>query len=156
MWGRRRISLKRRGGTECHYSCKTFSVKGWRSLHSLRDGGEAHLLSEGSPLKCSKEGKCLRLFSWFLCCWFCFWRQLSHCISLFSLFAGPRVAKVWAKRLEEDSRSHGNCRHVYPLPADTAAVAVDMLYSLFSWLTPQTQPWCSSKAADLWVELIQN
>ena len=47
---------------------------------------------------------------------------LSHCISL---FAEPRVDKVRAKRLEEDARSHRNCRHVY---------------SLLLWLTQQTKP----------------
>ena len=55
--------------------------------------------------------------------------------TLFSLFDEPREGKAQAKRLEEDERSHRNCRHVFFSPgwqgghntasflADTAAVA---------------------------------
>ena len=42
--------------------------------------------------------------------------------------------KAWAKRLEEDSRSHRNCRHVYSLLAGAAAVAADTcIPSSCSW-----------------------
>ena len=46
-------------------------------------------------------------------------------------------------------RSHRNCRHIYSLPAGTAAIAADRLYSLLSWLTQQTQLWGSSNTATL-------
>ena len=36
----------------------------------------------------------------------------------------PRVVKAWAKRLKEDWRSHGNCRHVYSLLAGKAATTL--------------------------------
>ena len=47
-------------------------------------------------------------------------------VSLFTLsalFAEPRVGKARAKRLEEDSKSRRNCRHVYSLLAEAAAGA---------------------------------
>ena len=53
---------------------------------------------------------------------------------LSALFAEPRVGKAWAKRLEEDSRGLRNCRHIYPLPADTAAITTYSV-ALLSWLT---------------------
>ena len=56
-------------------------------------------------------------------------------VSLFKLFTEPRIGKVQVKRLEEDSRSQRNCRHIYSLLVDAAAVAVDTLHSLLSWLT---------------------
>ena len=40
-------------------------------------------------------------------------------------------------------------RHIYSLLADIASRAADMLYSLLSWLTQWTQPWCSSKMPPL-------
>ena len=43
--------------------------------------------------------------------------------TLFALFTEPRVGIARAKRLEESSRSHRNCRHIYSLLADAAAVA---------------------------------
>jgi len=60
--------------------------------------------------------------------------------TLFAQFTEPRVGKAQAKRLEEDLRSYRNCKYFYCLLADAAAIAIDMLYSLFSWLTQQTQP----------------
>ena len=45
--------------------------------------------------------------------------------TLFVLFTELRVDKVGTKRLEEDSRSHRNWRHVYSLLAGTAAAATD-------------------------------
>lgn len=39
------------------------------------------------------------------------------------LFTEPRVGNAGDKRLKEDRRSSRNCRHVYFLLADTAAVA---------------------------------
>ena len=63
-------------------------------------------------------------------------RMLSHCISWCALFAEPMVGKVWAGKLEENSRSWKNCRHVHSLLA-AAAVAADTLYSLLSWLIQQ-------------------
>ena len=93
-------------------------------------------------------------------------------VSLFTLptrFAEPRVGKVQAKRLEGESRSHRNCRHIYSLLAGVATiaayhsitqhslspgwlstVAVDILWSLLSWLTQWTQPWRSSKMPPLY------
>ena len=44
-------------------------------------------------------------------------------VLLFLLFAEPRVGKAQAKRLERDSRSHRNCRHIYSLLVDAAAIA---------------------------------
>ena len=53
---------------------------------------------------------------------------MSYCISL---CAEPRIGKAWAGKLEENSRSCRNCRHVYFLLAGTADItATDMLYSL--------------------------
>ena len=57
-----------------------------------------------------------------------------------SLFTEHRIGKAQAKRLEEDSRSHRNYRHIYSLLANAAAIAVDTLYSLLSWLIQWTQP----------------
>ena len=57
-----------------------------------------------------------------------------------SLFMEHRIGKAQAKRLEEDSRSHRNYRHIYSLLANAAAIAVDTLYSLLSWLIQWTQP----------------
>ena len=74
------------------------------------------------------------------------WLQ-SCCISLCALFAEPRVGKVWAKRLEEDLRSCRTYRHIYSVLVDAAAITVDTLYVLLSWLTQRTQPWHSSNAA---------
>ena len=61
-------------------------------------------------------------------------------VSLFTLFAESRVRKACAKKLEGDSRSRRNCRHIYCLLADTAAMTVDTLYYLLSWLTQHTEP----------------
>ena len=60
-------------------------------------------------------------------------------VLLFILFAELRVGKAQAKRLEEDWRSHRNCRRIYSLLADAAAVAVDMPYSLLLRPTQWTQ-----------------
>ena len=51
-------------------------------------------------------------------------RQLSCCISLCALFAEPMVGKAWSERLEENSRSCRNCRHIYSHLVDTAAITV--------------------------------
>ena len=59
---------------------------------------------------------------------------LSCCISLCALFTKPVVGKMWAGKLEENSRSYRNCRHIYSLLAGTATAAADTLYSLLSWL----------------------
>ena len=61
-------------------------------------------------------------------------------VSLFTLFTESRVRKACAKKLEGDLRSRRNCRHIYSLLADTAAMTVDTLYSFLSWLTQQTEP----------------
>ena len=71
-------------------------------------------------------------------------------VSLFTLFAESRVRKACAKKLEGDSRSRRNCRHIYCLLADTAAMTVDTLHYLLSWLTQHTEPWHSSNAAASW------
>ena len=42
-------------------------------------------------------------------------------VLLFTLFAEPRIGKPQTKRLEEDVRSHRDCRHIYPLLAGMAA-----------------------------------
>lgn len=57
---------------------------------------------------------------------------MSHSFSLCALFIEPMVGKAQAKMLEEDLRSHMNCRHIYSLLADAVAVAVDTLYSFLS------------------------
>ena len=49
---------------------------------------------------------------------------------LFTLFTEPRVGQAPVKRLEDDSRSCRNCRHIYSLMAGGVAIAPDMLYSL--------------------------
>ena len=41
---------------------------------------------------------------------------------LFTLFTELRVGKALAKRLEEDTRSCKNCRHIYSLLAHTVAI----------------------------------
>ena len=41
-------------------------------------------------------------------------------VLLFTLFTEPRLGQAPARRLEEDSRSCRNCRHIYSLLADTA------------------------------------
>ena len=46
--------------------------------------------------------------------------------TLSTLFAETRVGKARAKRLEGDSRSRWNCRPIYSLLADTAAIAADI------------------------------
>ena len=43
-------------------------------------------------------------------------------VSLFTLLTEPGVDKVQARKLEEDSRSHRICRHVYSLMAGAAAM----------------------------------
>ena len=114
----------------------------WLCLSSVASGSPTHWIS------C----QLCQLFHWS-----CLWHQLSHCISLFTLFTEPRVGKAPAKSLEEDSRSCRIFRHVYSLLAytaaitvfsqdDAAAIAVDTLYSLLSWLTQWTQPWWNSKS----------
>ena len=52
--------------------------------------------------------------------------------TLLVLLAEPRVGKLRAKKLEEDSRSRRNCRQVYSLLAGSAAVTQSL-----SWLTQQ-------------------
>ena len=64
---------------------------------------------------------------------------LTPIVLLFTLFTEPRVGQAPVKRLEDDSRSCRNCRHIYSLLADTAAVAVDTLSAFLSWLTQETQ-----------------
>ena len=58
--------------------------------------------------------------------------------TLFALFVEFRVGKARAKRLEEDLRSHRNCRHIYSVLADAAAVAAAIAYpstmQTLSWL----------------------
>ena len=49
--------------------------------------------------------------------------QWSPCGSLCTLFSEPLVVKARAGKLEENARSHGNCRHTYSVLAGTAAVA---------------------------------
>ena len=44
--------------------------------------------------------------------------------TLFTLITETRVGKARAKRLEGDLRSCRNCRHIYSLLADAAAMAV--------------------------------
>ena len=44
--------------------------------------------------------------------WSCSWCQLYFYISLCALFTETMVSKVQAKRLEENLKSHGSCRHV--------------------------------------------
>ena len=59
-------------------------------------------------------------------------------VSLFKLFTESGAGKVQVKRLEGDSRTQRNCRHIYCLLADAAVTAVDTLNSLRSWLTQTT------------------
>ena len=44
--------------------------------------------------------------------------------TLCTLFVESRVGNARAKGLEEDTKSHRNCRHIYSLLAGTAAIAV--------------------------------
>ena len=52
-----------------------------------------------------------------------FVRPVVSLFTLCTLFTEPRVGKVQAQRLEEDAKSHRNCRHSYSLLADSAAIA---------------------------------
>lgn len=62
--------------------------------------------------------------------WSCLLCQLSCYISLCPLFAKPRVGKVRTGKLEENSKSHRNCSHVYFLWAGKAGVAADITWPL--------------------------
>ena len=53
-------------------------------------------------------------------------------VSLFTLFAEPRVGKAQAKKLEGDARSHRNCRHIYSVLAGMAAMTQPL-----SWMMQQ-------------------
>ena len=44
--------------------------------------------------------------------------------TLGAMFTETRVGTAQAKRLEEDSRSHRNCRHAYSLLADPTDTAM--------------------------------
>ena len=57
--------------------------------------------------------------------------------TLSALFLEPRIGKAQAKRLEEDARSHWNCRCIYSLLVVKAAITGPL-----PWLTqqPQQQP----------------
>ena len=46
--------------------------------------------------------------------------------TLSALLTELKLDKARVKWLKEVARSHGNCRHIYPLLAGTAAVAADM------------------------------
>ena len=78
---------------------------------------------------------------------------LTPIVLLFTLFTEPRLGQAPTRRLEEDSRSCRNCRHIYSFLADTAAVAVDTLCAFLSWLTHHS---CDAavSAAVFWVELM--
>ena len=52
-----------------------------------------------------------------------FVRPTVSLFTLCTLFVEPRVGKVQAQRLEGDAKSHRNCRHVYSLLGDSAAIA---------------------------------
>ena len=60
---------------------------------------------------------------------------VSHCAQ----FVEPRVGAAPAGRLDEDSRSHGDCRHGGAPLAGPAAVAGDTLWSPLSCLVWRTQ-----------------
>ena len=49
-------------------------------------------------------------------------------VLVFTLFAEPRIGKAQAKRLEEDERSHRNCRHVFFLLAGRAAITQPLFW----------------------------
>ena len=56
-------------------------------------------------------------------------------VLLFTLsapFLGPKIGKAQAKRLEEDARSHWNCRCIYSLLVVKAAITGPL-----PWLTQQ-------------------
>ena len=57
-----------------------------------------------------------------------FVRPVVSLFTLCTLFTEPRVCKVQAQRLEEDAKSHRNCRHIYSLLADSAAIAAAITY----------------------------
>ena len=48
--------------------------------------------------------------------------QIVSLFTLFTLITETRVGKARAKRLEGDTMSLGNCRHVYSLLADKAVI----------------------------------
>ena len=52
-----------------------------------------------------------------------------------SVCTEPRVGKARAEKLGEDSRSRGNCRHVYSLLA--GMVVITQLQQSLSWLRQQ-------------------
>ena len=53
-------------------------------------------------------------------------------VLLFALFAEPRVSQAQVKRLEDDSRSHRNCRHPFSFLNGMAAITQSL-----SWLMQQ-------------------
>ena len=55
-------------------------------------------------------------------------------VLLFIVLVESRVGKVRAERLEEDLRSHRDCRHVFSLLAGLAALTQPL-----SWLMQQPQ-----------------
>ena len=56
-------------------------------------------------------------------------------VSLPTLFAEPRVGKARAGKLEENSRSCRNCRHVYSLQIDAAAKGVSQVGLVYIYRT---------------------
>ena len=55
------------------------------------------------------------------------------CLAVHAVIAEPRVCKAHTKRLEGDSGSHRNCRHIYSFPAGTAAITQPLF-----WLMQQS------------------
>lgn len=80
-----------------------------------------------------------------MCYWYCTQCQLScysHCPHCARCgYSCTRVGKVQAKSLEEYSRSYRNCRDIYSLLADTAAITQFSPLMADPMDTSMTQQW---------------
>lgn len=68
------------------------------------------------------------------------WSSLYTFILLFILFAEPKVGKVWAGKLEENSRSRSNWRHVYSLMAGAVAKGASQVGLIYYTFPEQKLP----------------
>ena len=66
------------------------------------------------------------------------------------MFVEPRVGKARSKKLEGDSRSRRNCRHVYSLLADTALAAAGISHSIACQGFPGEAYICLQNSSSPW------
>ena len=91
------------------------------------------------------------------------WFSLYTFILLFILFAEPKVGKVWAGKLEENSRSRRNCRHIYSLMAGDMAKGASQVGLIYYTFTEQKWPVAKPVHCDVhaqssykWSQLLRN